>query len=339
MDKALIWSGSEVNMVVMGEQRSSNFIRGVPFGILEPGANVVKTLCLVNAGAPGDRVIDISVQSRPLDSIVNPAEPELDDMTETTRLLTVPTVYPFKVVQSVSYKRGLETWSGLADLDTFDGDKWNSTRTSEALGLVLPDVRSTRELDSSNVLWTKLQFQHPKDGSFGSESSTTISLPGLRTPDEGLVALLSIPSSAALHVPMPLTLAIRNYHPSRSANIVVHLELEPSDGFIVAGLRSGRLPILMPGDEEKFTWKLIPIECGHVKIPQIKIIDKRPLFTGGTEPTAEMVTKGEMVEIVNVRLASSSAQTTGGQSDLGLGGGLGTVLVLTKQDYGGIVEA
>ncbi|KAG6806134.1 hypothetical protein H0H87_003104, partial [Tephrocybe sp. NHM501043] len=81
----------------------------------------------------------------------------------------------------------------------------------------------------------------------------------------------------------------------------------------------------MPGDEEKFTWKLIPIECGHVKIPQIKVVDKRPIFTGGTEPTADMVTKGEMVKIVDVRLAPSPTLTEGSsQPDLDLGDRIGT---------------
>ncbi|KAG5731761.1 UPF0636 like protein [Termitomyces sp. T112] len=374
-----------VNTIILGEERSSNFIKGVPFGLLDPGANASKTLYLVNTGAPGDRVIDISIQSRPPESTADPVEPELDDMTETTRLLIVPTVDPFKVVQSVSYRRGLEAWPGLADLDTFDGDKWNCTRTSEALvstriecagpwPLQVEDViferkehegmrfiecsaddsaasaseyhpgeefshicrfalsvsedsedeASISDSGTYRIIWRRIQ----KDGNFGSQSSTTISLPALQRPDEDLVALLSIPSPAILHVPIPLTLTIRNYHQSRSANVVVHLELEPSDGFIVSGLRSGRLPILMPGDEEKFIWKLIPIECGHVKIPQVKIINKRPIFTGGTEPTAEMITKGEMVGIVNVRLDPLAQMP--GQPDLGLGGGLGTVLVLTK---------
>ncbi|KAG6885003.1 hypothetical protein C0993_006654, partial [Termitomyces sp. T159_Od127] len=305
----------EVNTIILGEERSSSFIKGVPFGLLEPGANAVKTLYLVNTGAPGDRVIDISIQSRPPNSAVDPAEPELDDMTETTRLLTVPTVDPLKIVQSVSYRHGLEAWPGLADLDTFDGDKWNPVRTSEALVNTKIECTGPSPLQVESVTYER-------------ESSTLIPLPTLQPPDENLVALLSIPSRATLHVPIPLTISVRNYHPSRSANIVMHLELEPSDGFIVAGLRSGRLPILMPGDEEKFTWKLIPIECGHVKIPQIKIIDKRPTLTSGTEPTAETVTQGEMVKIVNVRLASSLAQTTGDQ--LESGGTLGTVLVLTK---------
>ncbi|KAG6920032.1 hypothetical protein DXG01_010100 [Tephrocybe rancida] len=373
-----------VNTIILGDERSSNFIKGVPFGVISPGDNAVKTLYLANSGAAGDRVVDISVQSRATDSVVDPAEPELDDMTETTRMLVVPTVDPLRFVQTISYRRGLDPWPGLADLNTFDGDRWNPIRTSEALvntriecagpsslqvesitferqeherakfiecsadsagaspseyypgdeishvcrlALASPEDDDDETLVPSSgnyrIMWRRLQ----KDGTFGSLSSTTISLPALQPPIEGLVALLSIPSPATLHVPIPLSLTIRNYHPSRSANVVVTLELDASDGFIVAGLRNGRLPILMPGDEEKFTWKLIPIECGHVKLPHIKVVDKRPIFTGGTEPTADMVTKGEMVKIVDVRLAPPLLPSSG-QPAPNLQGEIGTVLVL-----------
>ncbi|KAG6813748.1 hypothetical protein H0H92_007700 [Tricholoma furcatifolium] len=361
-----------------GDERSSNFIKGVSFGVLAPGATAVKTLYLVSAGAPGDRVVDMSIQSRATPSIaVESAESETGDITETTRVLVVPTVDPFKVVQTISYRRSLDPWPGLANLGTFDGDKWNPIRTCEALintriecvgpspvqveaitfekrenertrfiGSSVDDTDtsaseyhpgdelsqacrfalSASEDDDSHVpipspgtyhiTWRRIH----KDGTLSSQSSTTASLPPLQPPIEGLIALLSIPSPATLHRPIPLTLTIRNHHATRSANVVVQLELEPSDGFIVAGLRSGRLPILMPGDEETFTWKLIPIECGHVKIPQIKVIDKRPIFTGGTEPTADMVTKGEIVKIVDVRLAPS-LKVTDGQPELSLEGG------------------
>ncbi|KAG6866197.1 hypothetical protein C0991_007222 [Blastosporella zonata] len=373
----------KVNTIILGDERSSNFIKGVPFGVLAPGENAVKTLYLISSGAPGDRVVDISVQSRAPNSVPDPAAPELDDMTETTKMLVVSTVDPLKIVQTISYRRGLDSWPGLADLNTFDGERWNPIMTSEALvhsvikctgpsslqveSVTLERQESERvkfiecsadigtalqsefypgdELShicrialapseddenetpipisgSYSILWRRVQ----KDGNLGSLTSTMIFLPALQPPVEGLIALLSIPSPATLHVPIPLSLTVRNYHPTRSANIVVHLELDASDGFIVAGLRSGRLPVLMPGDEEKFSWMLIPVECGRVKIPQIKVVDKRPIFTGGTEPTSDMITKGEMVKIVDVRLAPPSAHAAGEQPDLG--GEIGTVLVL-----------
>ena len=60
--------------------------------------------------------------------------------------------------------------------------------------------------------------------------------------------------------------------------MAVTLELDASDAFIVAGLRNGRLPILLPGSEEKLAWILIPVECGDVKVPRIKAIDVRHML-------------------------------------------------------------
>ena len=58
-------------------------------------------------------------------------------------------------------------------------------------------------------------------------------------------------------------------------------------GFVVAGLRSGRIPILLPGAEETVTWRLIPVECGHVSVPRMRIMDKRrALPTGQRDPNA-----------------------------------------------------
>ncbi|KAF5386217.1 hypothetical protein D9615_002311 [Tricholomella constricta] len=364
------------NTIILGDERSTNFIKGVPFGVLAPGISAVKTLYLVNTGAPGDRVVDISVQSRSTEAEADSAEPECQDLTETLRTLVIPTVDPIKVSQTISYTRGLAEWPGLADLNTFDGNIWNYSRTSEALvrttfesagpsavqdhecakivdcssdhtedslsdyfpgdelshiaRIVLApsdveDGESITNTGSYHVNWRRIW----KNGDRGPLATTVVPMPALRPPVEGLLALLSVPPAATLHVPISLILTIRNYHPSRSANVVVQLELDASDTFIVAGLRSGRVPILMPGEEEKLTWKLIPIECGHAKIPRIKVIDRRPVFTGGAEPTSEMVTKGELVKIVDVRFDQRPAHTTGTKNDVDLDdGALGTILVL-----------
>lgn len=106
---------------------------------------------------------------------------------------------------------------------------------------------------------------------------------------------------------MSLTLMIRNYHPSRSANITAQLDLETSSGFVVAGLRSGRLPLLMPKTEEKLTWRLIPVECGHVRIPSVTLTDSRGPFAG-TNADAEPELKGESVKIIHVWLHQQGEQ-------------------------------
>ena len=53
-----------VNFIDLEGQRSSALIKGVAFGVLQPGDSVRKTLRLTSTGAGGERVLDISVQSR-----------------------------------------------------------------------------------------------------------------------------------------------------------------------------------------------------------------------------------------------------------------------------------
>lgn len=121
--------------------------------------------------------------------------------------------------------------------------------------------------------------------SAGPSSSTHIPLPLLRPPRETLVALLSAPATAKLHTPAPMHLTVRNHHASRSAVISVSLDPQPSDGFVVAGLRSGRLPLVLPGGEERVAWNVVPVECGYVPVPRVRVVDQR----GGEEEEVRCV--------------------------------------------------
>ncbi|GLB37359.1 putative foie gras liver health family 1 [Lyophyllum shimeji] len=374
-----------VNTIILGDDRSTNFIKSVPFGLLAPGVSAVKTLYLVNSGAAGDRMVDISIQSRPTNAVIDPTNPELQDLTETLKTIVIPAIDPFNVTQTISYTRGVPDWPGLANLNTFDGDSWNNSRTSEAVvstrmecvgpspvqvnsltferhkhervkiiecsadyteaspseyhpgdelahvcrvALTSPEDEQDEPISrigSYHISWQRIR----NNGDYGSLSTTVIFLPALEPPVEGLLALLSVPPAATLHVPISLTLAVRNYHPSRSANIVVQLELDASDAFVVAGMRSGRIPILMPGEEEKLTWRLIPIECGHVRLPRIKVIDKRPILTSDAEVASESGIRGELVRIVDTRLDRRPVRTAdAAEGDEIDDGGFGTVLVL-----------
>ncbi|KAJ7686580.1 Gryzun, putative trafficking through golgi-domain-containing protein [Mycena rosella] len=172
-------------------------------------------------------------------------------------------------------------------------------------------------------------------GDRGPLSTTIFPLPLLQPPVEGVVALLDVPPTAKLHVPLSLTITIRNRHPSRSANVTIQLEPDPLDGFVVAGLRSGRVPIMLPGGEEKVTWRLIPIECGYIEVPRIKIVDKRRAIAsaqGIRDPSAEVETEGEVVKIIDVRLDGARGRKVAGrvsvESAEETGGRLGSVLVL-----------
>jgi len=349
-----------VNYIVMENERSTSLIKGVPFGVLQPGANRIKTLSLISTGLAGDRVLDISARSRPpgdQERKIEGTDDEMDhDSTEILHTLTVPVVEPFRISHDVVYRRSTQEWVGLADLKTFDGDYWDN-RGGDAVvnvgiecpgpwpveidgvvlerehGLAAKIIDSALEHDVdlfpsefvpgddlSDVCQISIAYPFESDfeqetiqapgrhvihwrritpsGERGLLTVTTFYLPILRPAADGLVALLKTPSMATLHVPMQLTLFIRNYQRTRSANITVHLEAEGQDDFVVAGLRNGRIPILLPGTEEKIVWQLIPLECGYLKLPNIRVVDRRRTLP---QPSGETQSEGESIRVVDFR--------------------------------------
>ena len=122
------------------------------------------------------------------------------------------------------------------------------------------------------------------------------------------MALLNAPPLVHLHQPFTLELSIRNRHPTRSACPMVTLELEPTEGFVAAGIRMGKLPTLIPGAEEKIAWQLIPLECGPaVPLPKIKIVDRRraaEVPEGATDSASQQpegLATGDEIQVVDVR--------------------------------------
>jgi len=156
------------------------------------------------------------------------------------------------------------------------------------------------------ALYLTLLLRILPNGEHFALSTSRFPLPFLRPPSDGLIALMSVPPVATLHAPVSMSLKIRNLHPSRSANVTVQLESDLSDAFVVSGLRSGRVPILLPGGEEELVWRLIPVECGYAKVPKIKVVDRRTMSTG------EIESEGEVVKVVDVRWDRRAARESEG---------------------------
>ena len=167
-------------------------------------------------------------------------------------------------------------------------------------------------------------------GEPGTLSTTRFSLPSLKPPTDDLIALLEIPPTGKLHVPMMMKLTTRNNHPSRTAVVTVHLEPDASDGFVVAGLRSGRIPMLLPETDATLYWKLIPVECGFVKIPKLKVIDRRrAIVPPGQDPVIPPPEpgsdgEGDIVKLVDVRW---DGRSEGGDETRAIGD-IGSVLIV-----------
>lgn len=133
-----------VNWIVVDGERSTSLIKGINLGVLAPGVRATKTMHLFNTGAGGDRMVDVSIQTNTAtlaaedgqDENESEDEDEQDSVLDTMehlKMLVIPTVNPLQVTQTVSYRRNLDSWPGLADLETFDENFWDDSRGGEAL--------------------------------------------------------------------------------------------------------------------------------------------------------------------------------------------------------------
>ena len=125
----------------------------------------------------------------------------------------------------------------------------------------------------------------------GESATTRIALPTLKPPFDGLRAVLHVPPLVYLHQPFTLELVITNRHPTRTACPSISVEPESSssssgpsqpatDSFVIAGMRAGRLPVLIPSAETRASWRLIPLETGTaVRLPNIKVRDLRTIVS------------------------------------------------------------
>jgi trafficking protein particle complex subunit 11 len=127
-----------VNRIILEDEESTSLIRGVKFGVLEPGAETVKTLYLSNTGAVGDRTLDVSVRSQPTAYLRPSPIPQtadsggLHDVNETLQTLVIPTTQAIKITSNVTYQRSLQPHPGLADLRTYGSDFWGDRVSGEA---------------------------------------------------------------------------------------------------------------------------------------------------------------------------------------------------------------
>ena len=170
-----------VNNIVLGGEYSSGLIKGVPFGMIAPGMNVTKTLYLSSSGAPGNRMVDISIRSQSTTSATSATAPlestsegsaapgELADASESLQTLVVPTVEPFTISFYVVYRRALGERRGLADLETFEPTFWDDGEGGEAeidskivfsepWGVEVVDVRLKKQVSLARWLFPYLNY-------------------------------------------------------------------------------------------------------------------------------------------------------------------------------------
>jgi len=169
-----------VNTIRVDDEHSQSLIKHVTLGTITPGDTTLKTLYLRNTGGVGDRVLDISIQSR---------SPVAQDTSEVLRTLFVPTVAPMKVEHGVKYLYARGPLPSLTNLHTYESDYWDDGEGGEALVrarmmcmgpwgvsvetarlvrkvslmqlisamVVLTSIRMDLMLGCSSVLWTRMK--------------------------------------------------------------------------------------------------------------------------------------------------------------------------------------
>jgi hypothetical protein len=183
----LLWSkfrgssadrSSAVNRITLEDEESMSLIRGVKFGVMGPGIETVKTLCLLNTGAVGDRTLDVSIRSQstaqllssPVHQASDSAGPH--DTNETLHTLVIPTTQAIKITSNVTYQRSLKSQAGLVDLRTYGKDFWEDRVSGEATvittfqcaascGLRLGNIRLENQVQCVRfALLSKLMVAH-----------------------------------------------------------------------------------------------------------------------------------------------------------------------------------
>lgn len=128
-----------------------------------------------------------------------------------------------------------------------------------------------------------------------------------------MTVLIEPPTVAKLHIPFTLPVKLWNGNQHRVAELSFFLE--PTDSFVVAGLKSATLPLLLPGTAEELVFNMVPINVGPRRLPNFKVIQRTLPQKGQEESDPQRSTDtlggtgtGEIVEPVDVRWDERDAE-------------------------------
>ena len=128
-----------------------------------------------------------------------------------------------------------------------------------------------------------------------------------------MTVLIDPPAVAKLHVPFALPVKLWNGNQHRTAELSFFLE--PTDGFVVAGLKSATLPLLLPGTAEELVFNVVPITVGVRRLPNFKVTLRTMPQKATEESDPQRSTDtlggtgtGEIVEPVDMRWDERDAE-------------------------------
>lgn len=176
--------------ITFDDQRSSGLIKGIQFGIIAPGVSASKTLYLVGSGAPGDRMIDISIQSTSVQvaSMTNDDDAEHPrssssssthaavDACEKLQTILIPMSRALSVTYDVSYRRSKNAIPAEDDVwgDSYGGVAIITARIecSAPCGLLIEGLKLHRQVGEYASIATAINLSN-KDNSLAQLLDST----------------------------------------------------------------------------------------------------------------------------------------------------------------------
>lgn len=176
--------------IAFDDQRSSGLIKGIQFGIIAPGVSVTKTLYLVGSGAPGDRMIDVSIQSTSVQAVSVTKDDDAEhprssssssthaavDTCEKLQTILIPMSRALSATYDVSYRRSKNAIPAEDDVwdDSYGGVAVITAKIecSAPCGLLIEGLKLQRQVGEYATIATAINISN-KDNSLAQLLDST----------------------------------------------------------------------------------------------------------------------------------------------------------------------
>ncbi|KAJ3863828.1 hypothetical protein EV359DRAFT_64503 [Lentinula novae-zelandiae] len=159
--------------------------------------------------------------------------------------------------------------------------------------IALLDVSPTARLHEPLAMTLTIRNRHPTRT---ADVYVQLEFP----PGTGVAANTSAPTGTSVGGAVPMGESTVMSNTTSTAGEQGGQSAQSGSAFVIAGLRAGRVPLLLAGTEERMVWMLIPIECGYVRLPKVQVLDRRKAALG----TAGMLGAGSIGSSSNARSES-----------------------------------
>ena len=142
------------NTITVDAETSSSIIKQISLGTLQPSSSLTKTIFLRADGHPGDRILDVSIQSRLHPTSASSGATQSDEEArpnETIRTVTIPCVRPIGVAFGLERHPPKEPVRELLALDAFEEGEFD--KEGEVLLTSRFDLLGAWDLEVESVVF------------------------------------------------------------------------------------------------------------------------------------------------------------------------------------------